>query len=248
MLAHQCVTCWWCVAVISSALCAIHGEERGGGGVGVKGCSWAPPMPSRVQCMDLRGVCSIKVRAAHAPELLVVGERRSNHQLAHRRRERQHADVLSTAGDEAPHARHRPRTCTGTRHAMDNRMPPPPPPGHNTWLAPESRRRPYDRYHEADACVQHRNACHAGAGYKELGPPPPPPLGDIPSGCCSFTGPWTVTRSSLRMLRRVAAFCRPLRPVLLLVLFPRSPSPVVGVLGLCPPPPTGRIPVRLSYP
>ena len=60
----------------------------------------------------------------------------------------------------------------------------------------------------------------------------PPPC-DIPSGCCSFTGPWTVTRSSLRMLRRVAAFCRPLRPVLLLVSFPRSRSPVVGVLGLC---------------
>ena len=63
-------------------------------------------------------------------------------------------------------------------------------------------------------------------------PPPPPPC-DIPSGCCSFTGPWTVTRSSLRMLRRVAAFCRPLRPVLLLVSLPRSRSPVVGVLGLC---------------
>ena len=61
----------------------------------------------------------------------------------------------------------------------------------------------------------------------------PPPLCDIPSGCCSFTGPWTVTRSSLRMLRRVAVFCRPLRPVLLLVSFPRSRSPVVGVLGLC---------------
>ena len=61
----------------------------------------------------------------------------------------------------------------------------------------------------------------------------PPPLCDSPSGCCSFTGPWTVTRSSLRMLRRVAAFCRPLRPVLLLVSFPRSRSPVVGVLGLC---------------
>ena len=59
------------------------------------------------------------------------------------------------------------------------------------------------------------------------------PLCDIPSGCCSFTGPWTVTRSSLRMLRRVAAFCRPLRPVLPLVSFPRSRSPVVGVLGLC---------------
>ena len=42
-----------------------------------------------------------------------------------------------------------------------------------------------------------------------------------------------VTRSSLRMLRRVAAFCRPLRPVLLLVSFPRSRSPAVGVLGLC---------------
>ena len=64
-------------------------------------------------------------------------------------------------------------------------------------------------------------------------PPPPPPLCDIPSGCCAFTGPWTVTRSSLRMLRRVAAFCRLLRPVLLLVSFPRSRSPVVGVLGLC---------------
>ena len=59
------------------------------------------------------------------------------------------------------------------------------------------------------------------------------PLCGIPSGCCSFTGPWTVTRSSLRMLRRVAAFCRPLRPVLLLVSFPRSWSPVVGVLELC---------------
>ena len=66
--------------------------------------------------------------------------------------------------------------------------------------------------------------------------PPGPcanPLCDIPSGCCFFTGPWTVTRSSLRMLRRVAAFCRPLQPVLLLVLFPRSRSPVVGVPGLC---------------
>ena len=59
------------------------------------------------------------------------------------------------------------------------------------------------------------------------------PLYDIPSGCSFFTGPWTVTCSSLRTLRRVAAFCRSLRPVLLLVLFPRSRSPVVGVLGLC---------------
>ena len=56
------------------------------------------------------------------------------------------------------------------------------------------------------------------------------PLCDIPSCCCFFTGPWTVTRSSLRMLRRVAAFCRPLRPVLLLVSFPRSRSPVFGAV------------------
>ena len=62
----------------------------------------------------------------------------------------------------------------------------------------------------------------------------PPPLCDSPSGCCSFTGPWTVTRSALRMLRRVAAFCRPLRPVLLLVSFPRSRSPVDGVPGAVP--------------
>ena len=38
------------------------------------------------------------------------------------------------------------------------------------------------------------------------------PLCDILSDCCSFTGPWTDTRSSLHMLRRVAAFCRPLWP------------------------------------
>ena len=59
------------------------------------------------------------------------------------------------------------------------------------------------------------------------------PLCDIPSGCCSFTGPWTVTRSSLRMLRWVAAFCRPLRPVLLLVSFACSRSTVAGAQGLC---------------
>ena len=59
------------------------------------------------------------------------------------------------------------------------------------------------------------------------------PLCDIPSGCCLFTGPWTVTCSSLCMLCRVAAFCRPLRPGLLLVSGPHSRSPVFGVLGLC---------------
>ena len=58
------------------------------------------------------------------------------------------------------------------------------------------------------------------------------PLCDIPFGYCFFTGPWTVTRSSIRMLRRVATFCRPLQPVLLLGSLPRLRSPVVGVLGL----------------
>ena len=80
----------------------------------------------------------------------------------------------------------------------------------------------------------------SGAGFLEapkkvfgLRHYPPPPPCDSPSGRCFFTGPRTVTRSSLRMLRRVAAFCRPRRPVLLLVSFPRSRSPVVGVPGLC---------------
>ena len=82
----------------------------------------------------------------------------------------------------------------------------------------ETQRTSPARPHRTLPPNQHRNTC---------------PLCGIPSGCCSFTGPWTVTRSSLRMLRRVAAFCRPLRPVLLLVSFPRSQSPVVGVLGLC---------------
>ena len=54
--------------------------------------------------------------------------------------------------------------------------------------------------------------------------PLPSPLCDILSGCCFFTEPWTLTRSSLRMLRRVAAFCQLLRPPLLLVSFPRSPG------------------------
>ena len=77
--------------------------------------------------------------------------------------------------------------------------------------------------------------CSATSGERAHGVSPlhPPPPCDIPSGCCSFTGHWTVTRSSLRMLRRVAAFCRPLRPVLLLLLFLHSWSPAVGVLGLC---------------
>ena len=58
-------------------------------------------------------------------------------------------------------------------------------------------------------------------------------LCDIPSSCCFFTGPRKITHSSLRILRWVAAFCRPLQPVLLLMSFPRSRSPMVGVPGLC---------------
>ena len=65
---------------------------------------------------------------------------------------------------------------------------------------------------------------------------------------CDITGPWTVTRSSLRMLRRVAAFCRPLRPV------PPPPTPThthvyyAGCLWPLwnPPPPTS--PTALDTP
>ena len=71
------------------------------------------------------------------------------------------------------------------------------------------------------------------AGKRSFVGPTQTPLWDIPSGCCLSTGPWTVPRSSLHMLRQVAAFCQLLWPVLLLVSFLRSWSPVVGVLGLC---------------
>ena len=47
------------------------------------------------------------------------------------------------------------------------------------------------------------------------------PLWNIPSGCGFFAEPWTVTRSSLCVLRQVAAFCRPLRPVFLVVSLSR---------------------------
>ena len=100
------------------------------------------------------------------------------------------------------------------------RSPPPPPQGTNR------------------ASFERREGGGGFEGGREGGALASPPC-DIPSGRGFFTGPWTVTRSSLRMLRRVAAFCRPLRPVLLLVSFPRSRSLVVGVLGLCwmsPPP------------
>ena len=72
-----------------------------------------------------------------------------------------------------------------------------------------------------------------------------------PLGCCSFTGPWTVTRSSLRMLRRGAAFCRPLRPVLLLVSFPRTTRTVpcaVGCSRPCCHPRGGHLPARRAQP
>ena len=61
-----------------------------------------------------------------------------------------------------------------------------------------------------------------------------PPSAAPPSPTC---GPTAIThagpRRQLPGSRRAAASCRPLRPVLLLVSFPRSQSPVVGVLGLC---------------
>ena len=88
-------------------------------------------------------------------------------------------------------------------------------------------------------------ACHSGSHQSrcagtdsvpdqpQVSPGPPRPLCDIPLGCGLFTRPWTVPRSSLRTLRRVTAFRRPLRRVLLVALFPRSRGPVVGAPGSC---------------
>ena len=118
-----------------------------------------------------------------------------------------------------------PRPKWSTPPPLMGRAPPPPRDGENPQMGKRTPQAP--------------------PSTKKKHPPPPlwtksPPCVTFrffsrhhPLGCCSYTGPWTVTRSSLRMLRRVAVFCRPLRPVLLLVAFPRSRSPVVGALGLC---------------
>ena len=112
---------------------------------------------------------------------------------------------------------------SGGESALGSQAPPP--------IAPLPRLRPHTRHEIVPETVKPHHKTRQQHG----GPCPSvrvattavPPLCDMPSGCCSFTGPWTVTRSSLRMLRRVAAFCRPLRPVLLLVLLPRLGSQVV---------------------
>ena len=94
-------------------------------------------------------------------------------------------------------------------------------------------RRPVAPSNPSNWCVQCHGLCmtrllvESGAGGRKARgrvggrEAPPPPC--VTFRRVVFTGPWTVTRSSLRMLRWVAAFCRPLRPVLLLVSFPRSP-------------------------
>ena len=56
--------------------------------------------------------------------------------------------------------------------------------------------------------------------------PPPPPRVTFRRVVAPLRGPGQSPVPSLRVLRRVAAFCRPLRPVLLLVSFPCSRSPV----------------------
>ena len=52
--------------------------------------------------------------------------------------------------------------------------------------------------------LKHRTNCAQKFRHRNSTPYNPP--WDIPPGRCFFTGPWTVTRSSLRMLRRVTAF------------------------------------------
>ena len=95
----------------------------------------------------------------------------------------------------------------------------------------------YFRPGRSAARVQATAGPQGGRHGRPVSQPPPfrrasPPC-DMPSGCCFLTGPWTVTRSSLRTLRWVAVFCRQLQPVLLPVSCPRSRRPVVGVPGLC---------------
>ena len=78
------------------------------------------------------------------------------------------------------------------------------PPKGRSGVVPHKNRRSHGRWLGG----LERRAGRGGLQIQGSGPYPPP-LCDIPSGCCSFTGPWTVTRSSLHMLRRVAAFCTP---------------------------------------
>ena len=52
---------------------------------------------------------------------------------------------------------------------------------------------------KSNAIPLHVSPMNYSAGFTYIRHlPPPPPLCDIPSGCWFFTGPWTVTRSSLR--------------------------------------------------
>ena len=56
--------------------------------------------------------------------------------------------------------------------------------------------------------------------------PPPPPMCDILSGCCFFAGALDSHPFFPSHVASGRCFCRPLRPVLLLVSFPHSRSPV----------------------
>ena len=70
----------------------------------------------------------------------------------------------------------------------------------------------------------------------------PPPRCGIPSGCCFFTAPWTVTRSSLRVLRWVAAAGAPAGVVV--VLAGPSSWHTGGCAGCC----GGRFSVFAAHP
>ena len=80
-------------------------------------------------------------------------------------------------------------------------------------------------------------------------PPPSPPLCDMPSGCCSFTGPRTVARSSLRVLRRVSVFGRLLRPGVPRGVVSASAEPIrwpTGAVLVAAPPPNGNLQSRCN--
>ena len=118
------------------------------------------------------------------------------------------------------------------------------PVGISVWMC--LWKRAFHRNNNQTECHTRRQLRHGKTAYFKCKGGDATPLKNLPSPnpprtsahvnsprTTHCTGPWTVTRSFLHMLHRVAAFSWPLRPVLLLVLFPCLRSPVVGVLGLC---------------
>ena len=111
----------------------------------------------------------------------------------------------SRVSQQAAHADHK----KGLVKSRTLLCPPPPPLFSNVGANPSPVLRPFP---VAAPLPGPRSLCAGSSGPAMTRSPKgeakaDAPLRDIPAGFGFFTGPWTVTRSSLRMLRRVAAFC-----------------------------------------